>query len=82
MSSPSQASDQDFVHAQEISETARARLRKNSHTSLQRLSCDFEQGVLTLRGRLPSFYCKQLAQVVVSGIDGVTRVVNEAQVVF
>jgi osmotically-inducible protein OsmY len=57
-------------------------LRKSSYTSLQRLSCEFDHGVLLLRGKLPSFYCKQLAQAVVSGIEGVSRVVNETEVVL
>jgi osmotically-inducible protein OsmY len=80
---PSQVSDQESVHTQEeIAEAAKDRLRKSSYTSLQGLSCEFDHGVLFLRGKLPSFYCKQLAQAVVSGIEGVSRVVNETEVVL
>ena len=81
--SPLQVSDHESVHTyEEIAEEAKGRLYKSSHTSLQGLSCEFDHGVLFLRGKLPSFCCKQLAQAVVSGIEGVTRVVNETEVVF
>ena len=35
---------------------------------LRRVSCDVCQGVVTLSGRVPSFYLKQLAQTIVLGL--------------
>ena len=37
--------------------------------------------MLVLRGRLPSFYLKQLAQETVSDVEGIVQVVNEAEVI-
>ena len=48
---------------------------------VNRVSCEYDGGVLSLRGRSRSFYEKQIAQESVKGIDGVDRVVNEIEVV-
>jgi hypothetical protein len=44
------------------------------------VACQYHDGVLTLGGCLPSYYLKQLAQVVVAPIEGVRLVVNEIEV--
>ena len=44
----------------EIAETARTTLRRSAYSELRNLSCDFSGGVLTLTGRVPSYYLKQL----------------------
>ena len=71
-----------YLPSSEIVQAARARLSKNPYLAIQKLSCECdEQGVLLLRGQLSSFYQKQLAQEAVARIPGVTRLVNEAEVV-
>jgi osmotically-inducible protein OsmY len=45
------------------------------------VSCECEHGVVFLRGRVQSYYHKQLAQEAVGKIDGVAQVVNEVEVV-
>ena len=63
-------------------QAAEARLRTIPYVTVQRIACECDdQGVLFLRGHLPSFYQKQLAQEAVAGLPGVTQVVNETQVV-
>lgn len=52
------------------------------HLSVQRIWCDFEAGRLFLRGQVPSFYFKQLAQEAVSDLDGVDQIVNEIEVLW
>jgi len=37
-------------------------LRGCAHSSLKHLECTVENGVLTVRGELPSFYLKQVVQ--------------------
>jgi len=65
----------------EIARLARARLRTKPYPLIQRVSCECnDRGQLFLRGSLPSYYQKQLAQEAVSGLPGVTQVVNETQV--
>jgi len=42
---------------------AAARLRQSPYPEVRRVSCDFHDGVLTLRGRVSSYHMKQMAQV-------------------
>ena len=49
---------------------------------MQRLWCEFDGGQLFLRGQVPSFYFKQLAQEAGVGMEGVRQVVNEIEVVW
>ena len=66
---------------QQIVEGAENRLRHNSYLALKNVHCDYREGVLTLRGCLPTYYLKQVAQSVVAHVDGVQRIVNEIEVV-
>jgi osmotically-inducible protein OsmY len=63
-------------------EAAKHRILHQPHLTMQRIWCDFDQGRLFLRGQVPSFYFKQLAQEAVVGIEGVRQVVNEIEVVW
>jgi osmotically-inducible protein OsmY len=47
---------------------------------LRRLACDFHEGVLTLHGRVSSFYLKQVAQTLVRDLPGVLQVINDLDV--
>ena len=62
-------------------EAAEVRLRRNPYLALRNLSCDCINGVLTLRGRLTSYYLKQMALAAVAGVEGVDCVRNEIEVV-
>jgi osmotically-inducible protein OsmY len=65
-----------------IAEAAKARLRNQPHIAAQRIWCEYRQGHLFLRGQVPSYYHKQLAQTAVAGLEGVEQVVNEIEVVW
>ena len=57
-------------------------LRSGPYPALKKLSCDYRGGVLVLRGCLPSYYLKQIAQEVVSHqVTGLSRLENRIQVV-
>ncbi len=56
------------------------RLRRNPYIATARVSCEYDRGVLVLRGRLTSYYKKQVAQETVKGLDGVVEIVNEIEV--
>jgi hypothetical protein len=57
-------------------------LRSSRYSALRHVSCDYQGGVLVLRGCLPSYYLKQLAQEVVAQlVQGVGRLDNQIQVV-
>ena len=65
-----------------IVQTAKQRIQECPHLTMQRVWCEFQQGRLFLRGQVPSFYLKQLAQTAVVGLEGVGQVVNEIEVVW
>ena len=56
-------------------------LRSSRYSALQHVSCDCRGGVLVLRGCLPTYYLKQVAQEVVAHLEGVQGVENQIQVV-
>lgn len=62
-------------------ELAEQCLRHNSYLALKNLSCDDHDGVVVLRGCLPSYYLKQVAQEVVAHLEGVERIDNQIEVV-
>ena len=64
-----------------LPELAEGRLRGNPYLALKNVSCDWLDGVLVLRGCLPSYYLKQLAQEVVARLEGVQTIDNQIQVV-
>jgi hypothetical protein len=56
-------------------------LRSSPYLALRNVACDCQDGVLTLRGCLPTYYLKQVAQAAVARVTGVQRIVNEIEVV-
>lgn len=62
-------------------EVAAARcLGECGYPALRRVACEYRDGTITLRGRVPSYFLKQLAQSVVRHCAGVKRVENCLQV--
>ena len=59
---------------------AERELGSNSYLALRRVRCQYLSGTLTLVGRLPSYYLKQMAQTAVSHLDGVARIDNRIEV--
>jgi hypothetical protein len=55
-------------------------LARSGYPALDRVRCDFSDGVLLLRGQVPSYYLRQLAQEAVAGLPGVRAVRNEVEV--
>jgi len=64
-----------------ITEQARARLRQCAYSSVRRVSCAFDAGVLVLQGELRTFFHKQLAQEAVADLEGVRQIRNEIEVI-
>jgi osmotically-inducible protein OsmY len=57
------------------------RLRSNGYLAMKNVTCDYHEGTLTLRGCVPSYFLKQMAQTAVARLDGVERVVNDIVVI-
>ncbi|MGO9110321.1 MAG: BON domain-containing protein [Thermoguttaceae bacterium] len=59
---------------------ARSRLRTSGYHQLKRISCEFHEGVLTLRGLVPTFHLKQVAQTLIRRLEGVAEINNRLEV--
>jgi osmotically-inducible protein OsmY len=67
---------------QVILENAGRRLRHSSYPQLWRITCEFFEGVLTLRGVVGSYFIKQLAHAAVFDVVGVDEVANRLEVQY
>ena len=77
-----QAGTEPDTQRPELQVEAERVLRCGPYPALKKLSCDYRGGVLVLRGCLPSYYLKQIAQEVVAHqVRGVGRLDNQIQVV-
>jgi hypothetical protein len=56
------------------------RLKRSPYRELRGIDCDFHEGVLSLRGRVPSFYLKQVAQTLITDVDRVVEINNRLEV--
>ena len=64
------------VSAPSVLDDVNRRLRESSYYYLRTIQCAYDEGVLTLRGIVPSYYLKQTAQTLAEKADGVEQVVN------
>ena len=58
-----------------------ARLTCSPYLPLRRLVCHYDSGTLTLRGRVPTFYLRQLAWALVADLEEVVARVDRIEVV-
>lgn len=83
---PSQSEDPIVVSSSlicdEATRQANAVLQGSRYLPLRDLHCDFHEGVLTIRGKVPTFYLKQLAQTVVRSVVHVEEINNHVEVVW
>jgi len=54
--------------------------RRSGYQALQGVTCEFHEGTARIRGHLPTFYLKQMAQELVCAVVGVRSVVNQIEV--
>jgi len=66
---------------QATAEAAERKLSRSPYMELRSISYDLCEGVLTLRGRVPSYYLKQIAQHLVDSLPGVEKIDNRLEVV-
>jgi len=64
----------------EICRNAENLLERSRYPELRRVCCDVHEGALRLRGFLPSNFLKQMAQVEVAAVEGVSAMINEIEV--
>ena len=63
-----------------LADAVRNALHQTAHGWLQRVAVTVEAGSIVLRGKLPSFYLKQVAQTIVLTVPGVATLRNELHV--
>jgi osmotically-inducible protein OsmY len=64
-----------------IAELAEAQLRHKPYLALRNIRCEYQEGILTLDGCLPSYHLKQVAQAAAASVPGVERINNRIEVV-
>jgi osmotically-inducible protein OsmY len=63
-----------------VARLVESRLRQSGYSGLWSVTCEFREGAATLRGAVPSFYLKQLAQALARQTEGVRQVINRIDV--
>ena len=63
-----------------LQESAEAILRGSAHPPLRRVTCELRDNSLILRGLVPSFHLKQLAQSLVQSTNRDIEVDNQIEV--
>ncbi len=72
--------DHQVSDDRKIAEAATQRLRTSPYLPLRDLRCECIDGVLTLAGRVPSFYHRQIAQASVRDLAGILQINDQLQV--
>lgn len=71
----------ESLGTEDIEEAARVRLRHSHYRAIRNVECYLEAGgVLNLRGSVPTYHYKQLAQTAVAEVAGVQSIINEIEV--
>jgi hypothetical protein len=63
-----------------VERAAMRRLAKTGYPALKGIECAYWDGTMVLRGRVPSYFHKQLAQEALRSIHDVKQLVNKIQV--
>jgi osmotically-inducible protein OsmY len=74
-------SKRDAADQEAVLSEVRLRFERSPYQELHGVICDFQKGVLSLRGRVPSCFLKQIAQSTVFSIERVEMIDNRLEVV-
>ncbi len=74
---------QTVIQQQGVTEIVERRLCDSMYVSLRTVSCQFKDGLLTLRGIVPTFYLKQVVLSLLEDLEceGLKRINDEIDVV-
>ena len=73
--------DQHEQSSETILKTAHHELAATGYQALRTVSCEYCQGAVVLRGRVSTYYLKQLAQTALLACPLIAAVVNQIEVV-
>jgi hypothetical protein len=77
---PTATKPTERLSAQTAERAARARLAKTGYPALKTVECSFRNGRMILRGQVPSYYHKQLAQESLRNATHVNQIINRLEV--
>ncbi|MBL9123011.1 MAG: BON domain-containing protein [Planctomycetaceae bacterium] len=63
-----------------VADRVSERLAQSPYFPVRGVWCDYHEGVLCLRGRVPSYYLKQIAQTIACQVEGVEECMNRIEV--
>lgn len=55
-------------------------LQASGYLDLRRLRCEYDDGIVTIKGHVGSYFLKQMAQVLAARVEGVTGINNQLRV--
>jgi osmotically-inducible protein OsmY len=78
---PSEGRDSPLlVREDAVRMAAENKLRHADYMCLRQIRCEYHEGVLTLRGAVPTYHLKQIAQTLVCSLNGILEVNNRLEV--
>ena len=80
MFQPLSHSPEPIARPSSVVEQVRKRLQDSPYPSHRRLHCSFRDGVLTLHGRVTSYYLRQTARALLADLAGVEEFVDRLTV--
>ena len=69
-----------LITDRKLEQIAYSRLHSSGYVVLRHLTCEYHEGVLAVRGRVPTFYLRQVAQTVLRQVPGVEVFVDHIEV--
>jgi osmotically-inducible protein OsmY len=73
--------DRNSIYEKEaVLAEVRLRFHRSPYQELHDVKCEFHEGVLTLRGRVPSAFLKQIAQSIVFSMERVEAIDNRLEI--
>lgn len=70
----------DYISNDSVEKAAKTRLARTGYPLLNTIECLFQDGTMELRGRVPSYYHKQLAQEAMRKVHDVKQLINNIEV--
>jgi len=64
----------------DLSALIEERFQHGPYLTLRGVHCDLHEGIAVLRGQVPTYYLKQVAQTLAAQVEGVTTIVNRITV--
>jgi osmotically-inducible protein OsmY len=75
------SSPEGLLSSTDLAAAVEARLRESAYLELRRLSCNVHENIVRLKGHVSSYYMRQIAQTLLEGLDGATKIDYQLEVI-